>query len=204
MHGLKSGSCRFWQRTDSPPNSNMLRAEIQRTLRRAPRQLRGLRLGLQTRRGSNHSAAHGSESNSRSNVFQIRRTSVCVSSRCWHALLLEMGNRCRKTTLVAHFRGSTLQFCAEPQDLRKSTRVCRVVIGWRPRWRIKFSLERFSDPSLIRLRPQPMPNSAWSPAYRLQTAALENQQNSPDLLELDYCSTHNEQWSVLALSNSRE
>ena len=28
-------------------------------------------LGLQTRRGSNHSAAHGSESNSRSNVFQI-------------------------------------------------------------------------------------------------------------------------------------
>ena len=40
MHGLKSGSCRFWQRTDSPPNSNMLRAEIQRALRRAPRQLR--------------------------------------------------------------------------------------------------------------------------------------------------------------------
>ncbi len=25
MHGLKSGSCRFWQRTDSPPGSNMLR-----------------------------------------------------------------------------------------------------------------------------------------------------------------------------------
>ena len=75
----------------------------------APRQLRRLRLGLQTRRGSNHSAAHGSESNSRSNVFQISRTSVCVSSRCWHALLLEMGNKCRKTTRVAHFRGSTLK-----------------------------------------------------------------------------------------------
>jgi hypothetical protein len=28
-------------------------------------------LGLQTRRGSNHSAAHVGESNSRSNVFQI-------------------------------------------------------------------------------------------------------------------------------------
>ena len=37
-------------------------------------------LGLQTRRGSNHSAAHVGESNSRSNVFQIRRESVCVSS----------------------------------------------------------------------------------------------------------------------------
>ena len=69
MHGLKSGSCRFWQRTDLPSGSNMLRAKIQRALRRAPRQLRRLRLGLQTRRGSNHSTAHVSESNSRSNVF---------------------------------------------------------------------------------------------------------------------------------------
>ena len=25
MHGLKYGSCRFWQRTDLPPGSNMLR-----------------------------------------------------------------------------------------------------------------------------------------------------------------------------------
>ena len=25
MHGLKSGSCRFWHRTDLPPGSNMLR-----------------------------------------------------------------------------------------------------------------------------------------------------------------------------------
>jgi len=53
-----------------PKGSNMLRAKIQRALRRAPRQLRGLRLGLQTRRGSNHSAAHVGESNSRSNVFR--------------------------------------------------------------------------------------------------------------------------------------
>ncbi len=68
--GLKDGSCRFWQRNDSTPGSNMLRAEIQRALRHAPRQLRGLRLGLQTRRGSNHSAAHVGESNSRSNVFR--------------------------------------------------------------------------------------------------------------------------------------
>ncbi len=29
MHGLKSGSCRVWQRTDSPPGSNMLRRAAQ-------------------------------------------------------------------------------------------------------------------------------------------------------------------------------
>ena len=62
MHGLKSGSCRFWQRTDLPPGSNMLR--------RAAPSCADL-LGLQTRRGSNHSTAHVGESNSRSNVFQI-------------------------------------------------------------------------------------------------------------------------------------
>ena len=71
--------------------------------------------------------------------FSLERFSDSV------AHLLEMGNQCRKTTIAAHFRGSTMQFCAKPQDLRKSTLVCRVVIGWRPRWRIKFSLERFSD-----------------------------------------------------------
>ena len=42
-------------------------------------------LGLQTRRGSNHSTAHVSESNSRSNVFQISRASACVPSR-WKVL----------------------------------------------------------------------------------------------------------------------
>ena len=53
-----------------PRGSKILRAEIQRALRRGPRQLPGLRLGLQTRRGSNHSTAHVGESNSRSNVFR--------------------------------------------------------------------------------------------------------------------------------------
>ena len=100
MHGLKSGSCRFWQRTDLPLGFNMLRAEIQRALRRAPRQLRGLRLGLQTRRGSNQSAAYVGESNSRSNVFQIRRGSVCVPSR-WKVLSGEF--RRRPTALAIKF-----------------------------------------------------------------------------------------------------
>ena len=69
--------------------------------RRAPRQLRGLRLGLQTRRGSNHSAAHVGESNSRSNVFQIRRESDCVSSR-WKVLSGEF--RRRPTPLAIKLR----------------------------------------------------------------------------------------------------
>ena len=85
--------------------------------------------------------------------FSLERFSDSV------AHLLEMGNQCRKTTLAAHFRGSTMQFCAKPQDLRKSTLVCRVVIGWRPRWRIKFSLERFQIPSRICLRAQPLESS---------------------------------------------
>ena len=69
--------------------------------RRAPRQLRRLRLGLQTRRGSNHSAAHGGESNSRSNVLQICREFACVSSR-WKVLSGEF--RRRLTALATKFR----------------------------------------------------------------------------------------------------
>ena len=88
-----------WHQTDWPPGSNMLRAEIQRALRRAPRQLRRLRLGLQTRRGSNQSAAHVSESNSRSNVFQISR--ACVPSR-WKVLSGEF--RRRPTALAIKIR----------------------------------------------------------------------------------------------------
>ena len=81
----------------------MLRAEIQRALRRAPRQLRRLRLGLQTRRGSNHSTAHVGESNSRSNVFQIRREFACFSSR-WKVLSGEF--RRRPTSLAVKLRKS--------------------------------------------------------------------------------------------------
>ncbi len=58
-------------------------------------------LGLQTRRGSNHSAAHVSESNSRSNVFQIRRATACVPSR-WKVLSGEF--RRRPTEFVIKLR----------------------------------------------------------------------------------------------------
>ncbi len=60
-------------------------------------------LGLQTRRGSNHSAANVGESNSRSNVFQIRRVSVCVPSR-WKVLSGEF--RRRPTALANKFFNS--------------------------------------------------------------------------------------------------
>ena len=90
VNGLKCGSCRFWQRTDSPPGSNMLRLAYADS-------------GLQTRRGSNHSAAHVGESNSHSNVFQIRRESVCVPSR-WKVLSGEF--RRRPTALAIKFSKS--------------------------------------------------------------------------------------------------
>ena len=84
MHGLKCGSCRIWQRTDLPPDSNMLRAEIQRALWRAPRKLRRL--------------------------ARLANSPGFKSFRC-------------------------------------------------SRWRIKFSLERFSDPSRYSLRAQPLESS---------------------------------------------
>jgi len=85
MHGLKCGSCRFRQQTDLPSGSNMLRTEIQRALRRAPKQLRRL--------------------------ARLANSPGFKSFRC-------------------------------------------------PRWRIKFSLERFSDQSCFCVRVQPLKNSA--------------------------------------------
>ena len=60
-------------------------------------------LGLQTCQGSNHSAAHVGESNSRSNVLQIRREFACVSSR-WKVLSGEF--RRRPTALAIKFSKS--------------------------------------------------------------------------------------------------
>ena len=60
-------------------------------------------LGLQTRRGSNHSAAQVGESNSRSNVFQIPSSSVCVPSR-WKVLSGEF--RRRPTWLAIKLRST--------------------------------------------------------------------------------------------------
>ena len=100
MHGLKYDSCRFWQRTDSPRAQTCCALKSSAPFGARQDNCADL-LGLQTRRGSNHSAAHGSESNSRSNVLQICRTSVCVSSR-WKVLSGEF--RRRPTALAIKFR----------------------------------------------------------------------------------------------------
>ncbi len=112
----------FWQRNDLPRaqtcmDSNMVRADFGSGLichrtqtccalkSSAPAGARQDNcadlLGLQTRRGSNHSAAYVGESNSRSNVFQIRRASVCVPSH-WKVLSGEF--RRRPTALAKDFR----------------------------------------------------------------------------------------------------
>ena len=121
MDGLKSGSCRFWQRTDSQSGSKMLRAKIQRALRRVPRQLRRVaRLanspGFKSFRCPRWRIKFSFERFSdpsriclRAQPLKNSAERVPQAPRLWHALLLEMGNQCRKTTQVAHFRGSTLQ-----------------------------------------------------------------------------------------------
>ena len=70
MDGLKYGSCRFWPRTDLPPGSNKFRMVYANAA------------GRISWRSNMHGLKYGScrfgKSNSRSNVFQIRRSSVCV------------------------------------------------------------------------------------------------------------------------------
>ena len=111
MHGLKSGSCRFWQRTDLQPGSRMLRAEIQRALRRAPRQLRRL-ARLANSPGFKSFRCHVGESNSRSNAFQIRHKSVCVPSR-WKVL---SGEFRRRPTAFAN-KISQIGSCRSPRTV---------------------------------------------------------------------------------------
>jgi hypothetical protein len=112
MHGLKFGSCRFWQRT-----------------------------------------AHVGESNSRSNVFRFRHAFVCVPSH-WKVLSGEF--RRRPTSLAVQLRKSDRvgrRGLFEPREdfSRLNTYAwtqiwfVQILAADCPRWRIKFSLERFSD-----------------------------------------------------------
>ncbi len=103
----------------------MLRAEIQRALRRAPRQLRRLaRLanspGFKSFRCPRWRIKFSLERFSDPSRFRLRIQPLKNSSgqvpqarRLSHALRIEMGKKCRKTTRVAHFRGSTLQCLRE-------------------------------------------------------------------------------------------
>ena len=158
-------------------------------------------------------------------------------------LICQLAQTCMDSKVVRADLGSGLirpraQTCCA--ELRRLARLANSP-GFKsfrcPRWRIKFSLERFADsvaisfaslavekfcrassagpPTALAIKFRksdrvgrrglfPMTNSVSSPAYRLQTAALENQQNSPDLRVLDCYSTHSEPWSALAPLNSRE
>ena len=90
MHGLKSDSCRIWQRTDLPPGSNMLRlayADSGSACKLAGVQI----IPLPTL--ANQILAR--------TFFRFRHASVCVPSR-WKVLSGEF--RRRPTALVIKFR----------------------------------------------------------------------------------------------------
>ena len=114
MHGLKCGSCIFWQRTDSPPGSNKFRMVYANAAGRMPWRSNMLRLayadsGSACKLAQDMVPTAHTQIDVRSQPLKNSAGRVPQGPRLWHALLLEMGNQCRKTTLVAHFRGLTLQ-----------------------------------------------------------------------------------------------
>ena len=112
--GLKYGSCRFWQRTDLNPGSNMLRRAAQTC---SACKLAGVQI-IPLPTLANQILAR-TFFRSVANLFtclaveKFCRASSAAPPRFSHALLLEMGKKCQKTTRVAHFRGSTLQCLRE-------------------------------------------------------------------------------------------
>ena len=75
------------------------------------------------------------------------------------AHLLEMGNQCRKTTLTAHFRGSTMQFCAKHKICGRP-RVCTESSSDGAHVGESNSRSNvFQIPTRIRLRAQPLESS---------------------------------------------
>ena len=89
MHGLKSGSCRFWQRSDLPLGSNMLRRAAQTCS--ACKLARAQIIPLPTL--ANQILAR--------TFFRFRRAFVCVPSR-WKVLSGEF--RRRPTSLAVKLR----------------------------------------------------------------------------------------------------
>ena len=138
MHGLKSGSCRFWQRTDLPPGSNMLRLAYADS--GSACKLAGVQISpLPTL--ANQILAR--------TFFRLRRVFVCVSSR-WKVLSGEF--RRRPTELEIKFRKSDRvgrRGLSEPRE--DFSRLNTYVFPWLCLWLF---------PSRIRLRAQPLKNSA--------------------------------------------
>ena len=89
MHGLKSGSCRIWQRTDLPPGSNMLRLAYADS--GSACKLAGVQI-IPPPTLANQILAR--------TFFRFRHASVCVPSR-WKVLSGEF--RRRPTALVNKF-----------------------------------------------------------------------------------------------------
>ena len=118
MNGLKYGSCRFWQLTDLPTGSNKFRMFYANAAGRMPWRSNMLRLayadsGSACKLAQDMVPTAHTQIDVRSQPLKNSAGRVPQAPRLWHALLLEMGNQCRKTTLVAHFRGLTLQCLRE-------------------------------------------------------------------------------------------
>ena len=110
-------------------------------------------------------------------MFRFRRDFVCVprglesslgrvpqAPRLSHALRLEMGNQCRKTTRVAHFRGSTLQCLRESVCVPSRWKVLSGEFRRRPTALVK----KFSKPDRVGRRGLSEPREDFS---RLTTYA---------------------------------
>ena len=112
-----------------------------------------------------------------SEVFRFRRDVVCVprglesslgrvpqAPRLSHALRVEMGNQCRKTIRVAHFRGSTLQCLRESVCVPSRWKVLSGEFRRRPTALVK----KFSKPDRVGRRGLSEPREDFS---RLTTYA---------------------------------
>ena len=141
MHGLKSGSCRFWQWTDLPPGSNMLRRAAQTC---SACKLAGVQI-IPLPTLANQILAR--------TFFRLRRDFVCVPSR-WKVLSGEF--RRRPTALAIKFRKPDRvgrRGLSEPREdfSRLTTYVCPWLFPW---------LDSVAQiQSRIRLRFQPLESS---------------------------------------------
>ena len=116
VDGLKSGSCRFWQRTDLPPDSNMLRRAAQTC---SACKLAGVQI-IPLSTLANQILAR--------TFFRFRLASACVPSR-WKVLSGEF--RRRPTALAMKFRKSDLvgrRGLSEPREdfSRLPTKCCSI------------------------------------------------------------------------------
>ena len=139
IYGLESGSSRFWQRTDSPPGSNMLRLAYADS--GSACKLAGVQISLLPTLANQILV--------RTFFRSVANLLACPAVEKFCRASSAGGRRNLQTNSFNQIV-SVAEDCLSPAG---SFHGCS-------RWRIKFSLERFSDPSRIRLRAQPLKNSA--------------------------------------------